>query len=99
MWEKKIWPPSLPDCNPLDYFVWGITEIQVNKVPHNTADSLINKIKEVMVNLDRDTMARGCKQFRSKLELWWRLMAISSNKIVPKTFIYYFFTVIKLYIF
>jgi hypothetical protein len=51
VWEKEIWPPSLPDCNPLGYFVWGINEIQVNKVPHNTAASLISKIKEVMGNL------------------------------------------------
>ncbi len=25
VWEKEIWPPSSPDCNPLDYFVWGVT--------------------------------------------------------------------------
>jgi hypothetical protein len=68
VWEKEIWPPSSPDCNPLDYFVWGITEIQVNKAPHNTADSVISKIKEVMGNLNRDTVARACKRSRSKLE-------------------------------
>jgi hypothetical protein len=42
VWEKEFWPPSSPDCNPLKYFVWGFTEIQVNKVPHNIADSLIS---------------------------------------------------------
>jgi hypothetical protein len=38
VWEKEIWSPSLPECNPFNYFVWGFPELQVN-------DSLINKIK------------------------------------------------------
>jgi hypothetical protein len=57
VWEKEIWPPSSPDCNPLDYFVWGVAEFQVNKVPHSTTVSLISKIKEVMGNLDKATVA------------------------------------------
>jgi hypothetical protein len=68
VWEKEIWPPSLPDCNPLDYFVWGVAELQVNKAPYSTTDSLISKIKEVMGNLDRATVARACKRFRSRIE-------------------------------
>jgi hypothetical protein len=26
MWEKEIWPPSSPDCEPLDYFMCGVSE-------------------------------------------------------------------------
>ena len=22
-WGKEVWPPSSPDCNPFDYYVWG----------------------------------------------------------------------------
>jgi len=22
-WGKEVWPPSGPDCNPFDYYVWG----------------------------------------------------------------------------
>jgi hypothetical protein len=44
VWEREIFPPSV--CNPLDYFVWGIAELQINKASHNTTDSLISKIKE-----------------------------------------------------
>ncbi len=25
-WSPDLWPPSSPDCNPLDYFVWGAVE-------------------------------------------------------------------------
>jgi hypothetical protein len=68
VWEKEIWHPSLPHCNPLDYFVQGVAHLQVNKAPHSTAASLISNIKEVKGNLDRATVARACKQFRSRLE-------------------------------
>ncbi|QQP56204.1 Uncharacterized protein FKW44_000789, partial [Caligus rogercresseyi] len=23
-WSSDLWPPSSPDCNPLDYFFWGM---------------------------------------------------------------------------
>jgi hypothetical protein len=68
MWEKEVWPPSSPDCNPMDYFVWGVTELRVNKKPHNKTEDLIQKIKEVMGSLDRDTVAKACKRFRSRIE-------------------------------
>jgi hypothetical protein len=38
VWEWEIWPPRV--CNPLDYFVWGIAELQINKASYNTTDSL-----------------------------------------------------------
>ncbi len=27
VWDKEFWPPSLPDCKPLDYFVCGVSEL------------------------------------------------------------------------
>jgi hypothetical protein len=59
MWEKEIWPPSSPGCNPLDYLMCGISEYRVNVKP---------KIMEVMGSLDRDTMAKAFKRFRSSTE-------------------------------
>ena len=32
-WPKNIWPPNSPDCNPCDYFLWGVCEREVNKRP------------------------------------------------------------------
>jgi hypothetical protein len=68
VWEKEVWPPSSPDCNPLDYFVWGVTELRVNAKPHSKTEDLIEKIKEVMGSLDRDTVAKACRRFRSRIE-------------------------------
>jgi hypothetical protein len=67
-WSKEVWPPSSPDCNPLDYYVWSVCERDVNKVPHNTAASLMAKITEVMANLPRDTLAKACRRFRQRIE-------------------------------
>jgi hypothetical protein len=49
MWAKEIWPPSSPDCKPLDYFVCGVSEFRVNAKPHNKTVYLIPKIMVVMV--------------------------------------------------
>jgi hypothetical protein len=34
MWENEIWPPSSPNCKPLDCFVCGVSEFRVNTNPH-----------------------------------------------------------------
>jgi hypothetical protein len=68
MWEKEIWPPSSPDCKPLEYFVCGVSKFRVNAKPHNKTVYLIPKIMEVMEFLDRDTMAKAYRRFRSSSE-------------------------------
>jgi hypothetical protein len=68
MWEKQIWPPSSPGCNPLDYFMCGISEYRVNVKPNNITAYPISRIMEVMGSLDRDTMAKAFKRFRSSTE-------------------------------
>ena len=67
-WPKEVWPPSSPDCNPLDYYVWGVCEQDVNKAPHNNMASLQAKITEVMGSLDRNTVAKACRSFRRRTE-------------------------------
>ncbi len=73
--------------------MWGVTELRVNAKPHSKTEDLIEKIKEVMGSLDRDTVAKACRGFWSRIE---PLRAISSNSLILNTFIcYYFFTSIK----
>jgi hypothetical protein len=67
-WPKEIWPPSSPECNPLDYYVWIVCEWDVNKAPHNAAASLMAKITEVMANLPRTTVAKACKRFQPRIK-------------------------------
>jgi hypothetical protein len=42
--------------------------LHVNKVPQNITNSLVHKIKEVMGIFDRDTAAKACKWFWSRIE-------------------------------
>lgn len=67
-WSPDLWPPSSPDCNPLDYYVWGVVEAEVNNEPHNRKDALRKKITAVMTNMNREELARACRRFRSRLE-------------------------------
>ena len=67
-WEKEVWPPSSPDLNPLDFFVWGVAERDTNRSLHNTKDSLIGSIKEVFTNFPREELVHACSRIRSRLE-------------------------------
>jgi hypothetical protein len=60
--------PVGPDLNPLDFFVWGMTERDVNRSPHNTKQSLITSIMKVFADLSREDVRRACSRFRSRLE-------------------------------
>jgi hypothetical protein len=38
-WLQEIWPPSLPDCKPLELSMWSVFESEVSRQPHNTLAS------------------------------------------------------------
>jgi hypothetical protein len=65
------WPPSSPDCNPFGYFVWGVSELRVNAKSHNKFKDLIQKMKEVTGPLARDTLAKDCTSFWSRIEAFF----------------------------
>jgi hypothetical protein len=48
--------------------LWGIFEIRLNAKFRNKLKELIQKIKEVMGSLARDTLAKACMSFRSRIE-------------------------------
>jgi hypothetical protein len=68
VWGKEVWPPSSPDCNPFDYFVWGVSELSVIAEFRNKFKDLIQKMKELVGSLARDTLAKACRSFRSTIE-------------------------------
>ncbi|UYV71391.1 hypothetical protein LAZ67_8002951 [Cordylochernes scorpioides] len=63
-----IWPPNSPDCNPLDYYVWGVVERDVNKAPHTTIQSVKKAVHTVMTQMDKVIVAKACASFRTRLE-------------------------------
>jgi hypothetical protein len=52
----------------LEKFMWSEVGKEVNKHPHNTLDSLRDKISEVMADMDREVIICTCKKFRSRIE-------------------------------
>jgi hypothetical protein len=47
----------------------GVSELRVNAKSRNLLKDLIQKIKEVMGSLDRDTVAKAYTSFRSRIEV------------------------------
>ena len=52
------WPPSSPDLNPLDYFVWSCVEFITNMTSHNTKASLIAAIRRVFAEYSPSSRRR-----------------------------------------
>jgi hypothetical protein len=69
VWGEEVWPAVSPDWNPFDYFVWGIFELRVNAKSHNKFKDLIEKMKKLEGSLARDTLAKACRSFRSRIEV------------------------------
>ncbi len=69
-------------------------EFHVSKAHHNTIASLVVTIKEVMGNLDKDTVAKACRCFRTRFE-----EVVEANRdffeiewyTMPITFIFYLY--------
>ena len=62
------WPPSSPDLNPLDYFVWSYVENITNMTSHNTKASLIVARCRVFTELPVALVEKACSQFRIRME-------------------------------
>ncbi|QQP50579.1 Uncharacterized protein FKW44_011619, partial [Caligus rogercresseyi] len=67
-WSKEFWPPSSPDLNPCDYYLWGVLERDTNKRAHNTVDSLKAAIIQAVANLSREQVAHAVGRFRHRVE-------------------------------
>ena len=61
-------PPSSPDLNPLDYFVWSYVENITYMTSHNTKASLIVAIHRVFVVLPPALVEKAWSQLRIRIE-------------------------------
>ena len=74
------WPPSSPDLNLLDYFVWSYVENITNITPHNTKASLIAAIRRVFAELPPALVERHAPSSGSVSRRWLRLKAATLNR-------------------
>ena len=62
-------PPSSPDLNLLDYFVWSYVENITNMTSHNSKASLIAAIHQVFTELPLALVEKACSQFWIRIEV------------------------------
>jgi hypothetical protein len=79
---EEVWPPSSPECNPFDYFVWGVSESRVSAKSHNKFKDLIQKMKEEMGSLAKDILAKACTSSRSRIEAVFTVTAVLFYKLI-----------------
>ena len=65
---KSVRPPSSPDLNRLDYFVWSYVGNITNMTSHNTKASLIAAIRRVFTELPPTLVEKACSQFGIRIE-------------------------------
>ena len=64
----NIWPPNSPDCNPCEYYLWGVIERDTNRTSCNTMAKLKARITRCFKELLRDQVRSACARFRFQLE-------------------------------
>jgi hypothetical protein len=70
VWVEEVCMAShLIVLQPFWLFFVGVSELSVNAKSGNKSKDLIQKIKEVMGSLARDTLAKACTSFRSRIEV------------------------------
>ena len=86
LWENfydhitpNIWPPNSPDCNPLDYYVWGAVWWETNKTLCNIKNELKARITAAFNNLKKET-EKLAGDFEVVWRLWLKPKMISLNK-------------------
>ena len=67
-WPWALWPPSSPDCNPLDYAVWGLMNTRVQATPHRNISELKATIQKEWKKLSSDYIIKSCSSFRRRIE-------------------------------
>ncbi|QQP40983.1 Putative transposable element [Caligus rogercresseyi] len=67
-WPWSMWPPSSPDCNPLDYGIWGVVERKACSIPHASVDALKAAVEKERAEMSVDFIVKTCKAFRPRIK-------------------------------
>ncbi len=60
-WKKELWPPSSPDCNPMDFSIWAKLVSAVCKKEPKNRDHLVQRIEGMWLDLlDVDYVTKTC---------------------------------------
>ena len=67
-WPSSMWPPSSPDCNPLDYYVWNEVARMACTNCHTNINELKNDVEAAWRGQDPENIRRACKSFRRRIQ-------------------------------
>ena len=60
-WPKELWPPSSPDCNPMDFSVWAKLVSAVCKKEPKNREELVHRIEIMWKDiLDEEYVIKTC---------------------------------------
>ena len=65
--SKTEWPPSSPDLNPLDYFVWANLEKRACAKPHTNLDSLLKALRKEWDDIPQEELRATVLQFQTRM--------------------------------
>ena len=66
---KDQWPSQSPDCNPLDYSVWGRMVDKLSRRPHSSVAAMKQTVSQVWEDeMTPEYLRNVCGSFRSRLE-------------------------------
>ncbi|KAF2350372.1 hypothetical protein FHG87_018871 [Trinorchestia longiramus] len=61
-WPKELWPPSSPDLNSMDFWIWSILEQKFCAVSHSSVEVLKQKLTKSWAEIDAVTVHATCDQ-------------------------------------
>ena len=67
-WTKKMWPPSSPDLNPLDFSVWSLLEVKVCSIAHPSIDALKQSLQRQWAKISQKELSASVENFRQRIE-------------------------------
>ena len=67
-WPKKMLPPSSPDLNPMDYFIWSILRTNAFGKRHSSVDNLKASLRQAWAALPQRTVRAAVGGLYRRLE-------------------------------
>ncbi len=62
-WPSNMWPPSNPDCNPVDCAIWGMSKRKTCRTPHCNVAGLKVAMETEWVALTPEFIKKPCASF------------------------------------
>jgi len=62
----QLWPPNLPDLNPVDYIVLGLLQKKVYKIHVTDLDELKQRLRTEWAKLDHVVIAAAICELRRR---------------------------------